>query len=74
MDHYIEVVWNGVRTRVPVMGYIASYTEAVVVPAMIAFAQSGPTVHWTFPDADSEYDRDVLGEWPFRGNDDGSGE
>lgn len=75
-DQYIEVEWNGVRTRVLVQsnGWVQSHTD---------FPQGGSmsTVHspvfagsWMdavkekygvlqdVPDADAEYDRDVRGE------------
>lgn len=64
-DQYIEVEWNGVRTRVPVMGTIGgpppvTLSSATVLSGCVSIDLNmvGPPV----PDADAEYDRDVRGE------------
>lgn len=74
MNHYIEVVWNGVKTRVPVMGTIKTDLKELAL-AMCwcgryvaegrdpSLCGPGPDPYaQPKPDADAEYDRDVRGE------------
>jgi len=80
MDHYIEVVWNGMRTRVPVMGTIGGNPNHLSLGPIAAGTVFGglyvngvpctPTKEWTPTKVDFQALADAMC-WCGRCSDEG---